>query len=76
MLTPCKVASKVILAPTSVTTDVALEGVLITVATHVDGVEDVVGEVDVTVLAAVKQLRVLWWQARDRCARHAVANAS
>ena len=76
MLSLSKMASKVILITALTATDVALERILIAVAAHVDGVEDVVCKVGLAVLAAVKQLRVLWWQARDRCARHAVANAS
>ncbi|TNN63357.1 Deleted in malignant brain tumors 1 protein [Liparis tanakae] len=39
--------------------DVALERVLVAVAAHVDGVEDVVGEVDVTVLAVMQRVGVL-----------------
>lgn len=53
VLPACKVAGKVVLALTLVATDVALEWVLIAMAAHVDGVEDIVGEVDVTVLAVM-----------------------
>lgn len=53
MLPSGKVAGKVILALALVATDVALERVLVAVASHVDGVKDVVGKVDVTVLAVV-----------------------
>lgn len=51
MLPASKVAGKVVLALALVAADVALEWVLVSVAPHVDGVEDVVREVDVTVLA-------------------------
>lgn len=61
VLATSKVTGKVILALALVTTNVALEWVLVTMATHVDGVEDVVREVDVTVLAVVKHVRVLKW---------------
>lgn len=54
-----KVASKVILALALVAADVALEWVLIAMAAHVNGVKDVVGEVDVTVLAVMQQVVVL-----------------
>lgn len=54
-----KVASKVILALALVATDVALEWVLIAVATHVNGVKDVVREVDVTMLAVMQHVGVL-----------------
>lgn len=57
-----KVAGKVILALALVAADVALEWVLIAMAAHVDGVEDVVGEVDVTVLAVVQHVGVLEWR--------------
>lgn len=59
MLPPSEVAGKVILAFALVAADVALEWVLVAVAPHVDGVEDVVGEVDVTVLAVMQHVGVL-----------------
>lgn len=59
MLPPGKVAGEVILAFALVATDVALEGVLVPMATHVDGVEDVVREVDVTVLAVMQHVGIL-----------------
>ena len=76
VLATSKVAGKVILAFALVATDVALEWVLVTMATHMDGVEDVVREVDVTVLAVMKHMRVLKWggQAWGRCAGLAVGN--
>ncbi len=49
-----EVAGKVILALALMAADVALEWVLVTVAAHVDGVKDVVREVDVTVLAVMQ----------------------
>lgn len=59
MLTSGKVAGKVILVSAPVPADVTLEWVLIAMATHVDGVEDVIREVDVAVGAVVEQLGVL-----------------
>lgn len=61
MLPAGKVAGKVVLALALVAADVALEWVLVTMAAHVDGVEDVVGEVDVTVLAVMQHVGVLDW---------------
>ncbi len=54
-----EVAGKVILALALMAADVALEWVLVTVAAHVDGVKDVVREVDVTVLAVMQHVGVL-----------------
>lgn len=70
MLPAGKVAGKVILALALVAADVALEWVLIAVAAHVDGVKDVVGEIDVTVLAVMQHVGVLerGGQSRGRCA--------
>lgn len=62
MLAAGKVARKVVLALAFVAADVALEWVLIAMATHVDGVEDVVWKVDVTVLAVMQHVGVL-----ERC---------
>ena len=59
MLAPGKVAGKVVAIPAAVAADVALEWVLIAVAAHVDGKEDVVREVDVAVRAVLQHLRVL-----------------
>lgn len=59
MLTAGKVTGKVILALALVAADVALEWVLVAMAAHVDGVKDVVGEVDVTVLAVMQHVGVL-----------------
>lgn len=56
-----KMAGKVILALALVAADVALEWVLVAMAAHVDGVEDVVGEIDVTVLAVMQHVGVLEW---------------
>lgn len=61
MLPASKVAGKVVLALALVAADVALEWVLVAVAPHVDGVEDVVREVDVTVLAMMQHMGVLEW---------------
>lgn len=57
-----KVAGKVVLALALVTADVALERVFVAMATHVDGVQDVVWKINVTVLAVVQDMRV-----RERC---------
>lgn len=54
-----KVACKVILALALVTADVALEWVFVAVTAHVNGVKDVVREVDVTVLAVMQHVGVL-----------------
>lgn len=77
MLPAGKVAGKVVLALALVAADVALEWVLVTMAAHVDGVEDVVREVDITVLAVVQHMGVLKWgrQARGRCTGLAVGYA-
>lgn len=53
MLPPGKVAGKVVLVLALAATDVALKRVLIAMAAHVNGIEDVVREVDVTVLAVM-----------------------
>lgn len=54
-----EVAGKVVLALALVATDVALERVFVAMAAHVNGVKDVVGEVDVTVLAVMQSVGVL-----------------
>lgn len=59
VLSAGKMASKVILALALVATYVALEWVFIAMAAHVNGVEDVVGEIDVTVLAVMQDVGVL-----------------
>ena len=61
MLPAGKVAGEVILALALVAADVALEWFLVAVAAHVDSVEDVVGKVDVTVLAVMQHVEVLEW---------------
>lgn len=61
MLPACKVAGKVVLALALVATDVALEWVLVAMAAHVNGVKDVVREVDITVLAVMQHVGVLKW---------------
>ena len=53
------VAGKVVLVPAHGAADVALEGVLVAMATHVYGVQDVIRELDVTVLALVRGRRIL-----------------
>lgn len=76
MLPASKVAGKVVLAFALMAADVALEWVLVAMAAHVDGVEDVVGEVDVTVLAVMQHVGVLEWgrQARGWCTGLAVGD--
>lgn len=71
-----KVAGKVVLALALVTADVALERVLVAVAAHVNGVQDVVWEINVTVLAVVQDVGVLEGrgQAIGRCAGLAVGD--
>lgn len=54
-----KVARKVILALALVAADVALEWILVAMAAHVYGVEDVVRKVNVTVLAVMQHVGVL-----------------
>lgn len=54
-----EMASKVVLALALVAADVALERVFVAMAAHVNGVKDVVGEVDVTVLAVMQSVGVL-----------------
>lgn len=75
MLPSCKVTGEVVLVFTFASADVALERVLIPVTAHVNGVEDVVGKVHVTVLAVVQELRVLGRQGRSGRARLAVSYA-
>lgn len=71
-----KVAGKVVLALALVTADVALEGVLVAMAAHVNGVQDVVWEMNVTVLAVMQDMGVLerCRQAIGRCAGLAVGD--
>lgn len=71
-----KVAGKVVLALALVTADVALERVLVAMAAHVNGVQDVVWEINVTVLAVMQNMGVLEGcrQAISRCAGLAVGD--
>lgn len=75
MLPSCKMTGEVVLVFTFAPTDVALERVLIPMTSHVNGVEDVVGKVHVTVLAVVQELRVLGRQGRGGRARLAISYA-
>lgn len=75
MLPSCEVTGEIILVFAFAAAYVALERVLVPVAAHVDGVEDVVGEVHVAVLAVVQELRVLGRQGRRGRARLAVSYA-
>lgn len=54
-----KVTGKVILAVALVTTDVALEWVLVAMAAHMNGVKDIIREINVTVLAVMQDVGVL-----------------
>lgn len=74
MLPSSKVASKVISVGAHVATDVALKRVLVTVAAHVNGVEDIVRKVNVTVLTLEQGLLLSCGQCSGRCARLAVAH--
>lgn len=72
VLSSSKVAGEVVPVSAPVATDVTLEGIFIAMATHVNGVKDVIGEVDVAVRAVVEQLRLV---AGVRCSRLAVCAA-
>lgn len=67
-----KVTGKIIAVSAPVSAYVTLERVLITMAAHVDGVEDVVREINVTVGAVVEHLGVLY---RGGCPWLAVGTA-
>lgn len=56
MLSSGEVAGKVVPVSAPMATNVTLEGVFIAMATHVNCVEDVIGEVDVAVRAVLEQL--------------------
>lgn len=73
MLTSRKVTGKVILVLTMESTYVALKGVVISMASHMDSVENVVCKICVTVLAEVEKLSALHWQAYGWTARLAVS---
>lgn len=51
MLSTCEMARKVISVHAHVTTDVALEWMFVAVAAHVNCVEDIIQELNVTMLA-------------------------
>lgn len=59
MLSSGKVAGKVIPVSAPVPADVTLEGIFVAVATHVNGVEDVIRKVDVAVGTVLEQLRLV-----------------
>lgn len=75
MLPSCEMTGKIILVFTLASTYVTLKRIFIPMASHVDGVKDVVGKVHVTVLAVVQELRVLDRQGRSRGAWLAVSYA-
>ena len=51
MLAPGKMACKVVFVYTHVSTDVTLERMRVAMTAHMNGVEDIVREVNITVLA-------------------------
>lgn len=61
MLASCKVTGKVIAVPASESTYVTLKRVLVTMASHVDGIEYVVWEIYMAVGAVVECLGILYW---------------
>lgn len=75
MLASCEVASKVVLVFTLTPTNVTLERIFKSMASHVDGVKDIVRKVHVTVWAVVQELGVLHGQGGRRGAGLAVADA-
>lgn len=74
MLSAGKMARKVISVYAQVTTDVALEWMVVAMAAHVNSVEDVIQKLNVTVLAFMQELLVRCGQGRCRGARLAVAD--
>lgn len=70
VLSPGKVAGKVVPVSAPVPTDVTLERIFIAMATHVNGVENIIWEVDVAVRTVVEQLRLV---ARVWCSGLAVS---
>lgn len=76
MLAAGEVAGKVVLVHAHVTTDVALKWMFVAMATHVDGVENIVREANVTVLTLLQEVLVRGRQRGGRCARLAVADAN
>lgn len=73
MLSTGKMACKVVSVDAHVTTDVALEWMFVAMAAHVNGVEDNIQELNITVLAFMRGLLVRCGQGRGGCARLAVA---
>lgn len=63
-----KVAGEVVPVSAPVAAYVTLEWVFVAMATHVNGVEDVIGEVDVAVGAVLEQLRLMAGVWRSRLA--------
>lgn len=53
MLSASKMAREVVSVDAHVTTDVALEWMFVAMAAHVNGVEDVIQKVNITVLAFI-----------------------
>lgn len=51
MLSTCKMTRKVVFVLAHLSTDVALERVLVTVTAHVNGVQDIISKVNLTMLA-------------------------
>ena len=74
MLPSSRMTCKVIFVCAHVTADVASEWMFVAMATHVNGVEDIVRKVNFTVLAFLQKVLVWCGQHRGGCARLAVAN--
>lgn len=68
VLSSGKVAGKVVPVSAPVATNVTLEGVFVAMATHVNGVEDIVWKIDVAVGAVLEQLRLVGRVRRSRLA--------
>lgn len=58
MLSTGEMACKVILVKARMTTNVALEWMFVTMATHVNGVENIIQELNFAMLAFIEELLV------------------
>lgn len=74
MLAAGKMAGKIIFVCALVTADVALEWMFVAVAAHVNGVENIVRKVNITMLAFMQDLLVRYGQGGGGCARLAVVD--
>lgn len=75
MLSTGEMTRKIVFIYAHVTTDVALEGMVETMAAHVDGIEYIIRKVNITVLTFLQELLVHYSRGRGGCARLAVADA-